>query len=225
MVIPSRHALIINFSNYDGKTDFPDVGILKPLPSTENDGKEMSGFLASKCGFKVMKADDSLEVEEVEKRFEKLMGLAKSARDLLSKAIFFVYYSGHGIYVNGETHGLSIDGKRINLDRRIRELARQANIYVVSFFDCCRIVVSEKSGTEIDTTPTFGQMVSIYASPPNAPAVIVEKPNGLSLITEKFLDHMKTNGHKPFPSCLKNWTSLQQKAEMNVKTTMDIQRK
>jgi len=53
-------------------------------------------------------------------------------------SLLFVYYSGHGIDLNGQVVGIDIDGQYISLETFVYEIACKKNTTVIAFFDCCR---------------------------------------------------------------------------------------
>lgn len=50
---------------------------------------------------------------------EEFLSIAKNCADLHANALFFIYYSGHGVMHGGETVGQAVDGSPIFLERYV----------------------------------------------------------------------------------------------------------
>ena len=50
-----------------------------------------------------------------------------------------VYYSGHGVTVDGDAHMIASDGTRINFEEFVRGLSSIANLFILAMFDACRV--------------------------------------------------------------------------------------
>jgi len=127
-----RIAIVITMSNYcNGMT---------ALPTSKNDGDEFTKFLEG-CKFTVKRIHDE-DVAKIDMEFLSLdssLGVAKQGQ----KKAAFIYYSGHGLLVDGVTVGISIFGNRFSLEQNIRKMSTRVNCLVIGFFDCCRDIPQE----------------------------------------------------------------------------------
>jgi hypothetical protein len=52
--------------------------------------------------------------------------------------LYFIYYTGHGININGRTFGVDKDGDYFPIEDFVNKAAVYKNTTVIGFFDCCR---------------------------------------------------------------------------------------
>lgn len=91
--------------------------------------------------------------QDVDKVFNsEFLSAAKQASDFASHALFFIYYSGHGVNRDGETLGIAVDGSIIHLEQYVAQLSARANTFTVALFDCCR-VNEIKKGSGMNEAP------------------------------------------------------------------------
>jgi len=156
----------------------------------------MKKFLENECEFKeVFKVSDGNH-STVMASYDKLINVAKCLSLLDSRALFFIYYSGHGTLQGGDTFGHTVYGEPFNLDKMARRLATNANSYVISMFDCCREVVPDiesKGGKGATSEPPTrdGQLYIIYGAAPGVRA-IADRGELLSKCTDAFLSHIRS---------------------------------
>ena len=55
-----------------------------------------------------------------------------------SHRLYFIYYSGHGRLINGETCGIDKIGNNIKLEEFVLKISLNRNATVIAFLDCCR---------------------------------------------------------------------------------------
>ncbi len=79
-------------------------------------------------------------LSEVALKVEQLSSLAKEISSFNAYSLFFIYYSGHGASVGGETYGFSCKGDElIPVESYCKSLAQNENTNVTGFIDCCRL--------------------------------------------------------------------------------------
>ena len=102
-------ALFIGSSAYQDAT--------KVLPQTKLDIKAMHRFFQDHMeDFQSSYMLDKSK-EQIEKIFKReFISCAEQAKDYKAHALFFIYYSGHGVLNGGETFGIAVDDSRICLD-------------------------------------------------------------------------------------------------------------
>ena len=130
--------------------------------------------------------------DEIDAKFnEEFLAPGKLAVDFKSYALFFIYYSGHGVMNGNKTVGIAFDDSRIELDLYIQQLSKRANTFTIAFLDCCRVFEKNKG----DDVPLFkfnetqhAQSYIIYAAAQGDPAISIE--GSLSKATASFLMHM-----------------------------------
>ena len=115
--------------------------------------------------------------------------------------VLFIYYSGHGLIVNGMTVGNTVNGTQFDLEIRIRKLALYTNVFVISLLDCCREaqnqpVITKGSGNENIPEILPGQIVIIHAVGPTKKAVArVSVGSGSQVCCcSKFISHSFCEG-------------------------------
>jgi len=132
--------------------------------------------------------------------------LADNLADLDRKALFVIYYSGHGTCCSGHTYAHTVTSEEINLDLHVQKLASRANSYVIGFFDCCRNIIEKKglSSQSVKAPKTNGQLYVIYGTPLGHAALDI-KNDELSKATKSFLEHLNGKQDVMFPSSLMDW--------------------
>jgi len=122
------------------------------------------------------------------------------------KAALYVYYSGHGLLVDGMTVACTVSGERFPIESKIRNLSTRPNCLVLSFFDCCLEIppISEKGPKTVEEK-TYGQLHIIHAVAPGKSAITRSDSNGLSEVTKEFLSFMEKTS-MTFPANISAWT-------------------
>jgi len=214
-----KFGLIITCSDYQAQSKLPS------LPMCEEDGDAVKSFLRRDCGFdsRDIKVSRDQSKEEIKHEVELIESTASGA-GRLGKALVFVYYSGHGNLMHGDTFGRTVTGEWFNLDQISRSLAKHTNVYVISFFDCSREVDREhsiipKGDGFIDVR---GQFYTIYAAPPKKQAAADLKQT-MSPTTQKFLKHMRSNPKAEFRRHMMTWSEKLNEVEITEKTQLFIQ--
>jgi len=212
-----RYALIITCATYESTTKW------KPLTTPSKDGKAMYDYLEDHCHFDEVDKKQDKPKKMIEKSFDDLLSTAQNLAEMERKMLFFVYYSGHGTFERGETHGHTIYDEPFNLDGFVQKLACQANAYVIAFFDCCREIVEHKGLSDPPKNePTNGQMFTIYSSAPKQSAIAVQE-GALSVATGLILEALKDKAEFNFPSSLNNWEGLSKsRVEVRKKSHLDV---
>jgi len=192
-----KRAMVIISSDYDNSTSWPQ------LKHAKKDGQSMRNFLEER-GFEV-EFFLNKEKEKIENEFKNKMILADNLADLDRKALFVVYYSGHGTFCDGHTFAHTITGEEINLDLHVKKLAARANSYVIGFFDCCRQIIEKKGlPSQSEGAPSNGQLYVIYGAAPGKAALAVQNDE-LSKATKMFMEHLKGKRDVTFPTSLMDW--------------------
>src|SRR4051794_35262219 len=95
----------------------------KPLLSSTNDGDEITKYLES-CSFKVTKLQDISNTQKIEDSFSQIEQIFSENRKnhQNTKITVFVYYSGHGILIDGHTVGVTVSGIEFPLEEKVRQL-------------------------------------------------------------------------------------------------------
>jgi hypothetical protein len=99
----------------------------------------MKGFLEG-IGFLVEMTIDEWRLN-IKSKYKKLLDISKSQKKKTNKdqrALFFVYYSGHG-YVNTTTYGVNKFKENIPIEKWLRRIAMYPNTYTIGLFDCIRM--------------------------------------------------------------------------------------
>jgi len=175
------------------------------LPCTMNDGSKVVNFLINHCNFKPKNIESiqNITKEKVVEAFGRLFATARNlTKGELKSALFFIYYSGHGAIEYVHTMGVDVTGEFFKLEETVRQLAHNANTYVISLFDCCREFIPKSYEKK---EPILGQLAIIFATTPKGQAQAALDQNGLSPVTEHFLNHMETVKEHHFPDCLVGW--------------------
>ena len=132
-------------------------------------------------GFQTNVLHDIVDNSEIEKKFDELIQVAKPLLHSKKKAIFFVYYSGHGSLIDGMTVGHTVIDQQIDIEKRVRKLAAYPNTYVIALFDCCREIGNlQAKGLSEKPEKVAGQLFVIHAVGPTKKAIT--KTTGLSLV-------------------------------------------
>jgi len=205
-----KQAIVISFSDY---TDWPQ------LKHAKKDGLSMRNFLEER-GFEVECFLNKGKVE-IEKELEKNIILADNLVRFDGKALFVVYYSGHGTFCDGDTYARTIAGEEINLDHYVQKLASRANTYVIGFFDCCRKIIEKKGAPQSKDGPSTGQLCTIYGAAPGKPALAVTSDE-LSQATKLFMEHMTGKTDVAFPSCLKDWRAKSEGIQLVDQANLEV---
>jgi len=213
-----KHALIITMSDY--------VGNFAPLPTSQNDGKEIMSFLQGN-GFTTEWIHNSEDGKKIEDQFEQLISKARQLGNSNQRGLFFVYYSGHGSIIDGLTVGHTTHNFDVPLEARVRKLTIYANSYVVAFFDCCREVtgtpISTKGGPiEAVAQKLAGQLCIVHAVAPTKKAVTVRSQTGVSEVTQSFLSVLR-QAKQTFPSCIQQWAKGHRTVELIDKCPFEVQ--
>jgi len=170
---------------------------------------------------------DQEELNDINAQFNNLIEIAKTCASQKKKVAFFIYYSGHGLIVDGMTVGNTTLGIRVPLEANLRKLAIRPNSYVISLLDCCREVqrtpvVTKGQG---DSVPEkiAGQYCIIHAVGPSKSAVAVRKSvKDLSEVTKDFLQVMNS-AKLTFPACLQQWAKAHATVELVDKCSYELQ--
>ena len=138
------------------------------MHATTNDGINIKEFLEKDCGFTQIQwfKDEDACNANIQDAFD---NNAKGKQ----KALYFVYYSGHGALVDGMTVGYTNSEEVIELERNVRRLALYCNSYVIALFDCCRHIHLQTRGGQADDplSKLEGQLYMIHAVAPGKSAV------------------------------------------------------
>jgi len=126
------------------------------------------------------------------------------------KTAVFIYYSGHGLLVDGFTDGVTISGQEFPLEEKIRKLSLYPNSLVMSLLDCCREIPAKN--VKGNMQQTVGQLHLLHAVGPGKAATTRPELDYLSEFTAEFLQKMK-QALDPYPTCLKSWLRYHKKAE------------
>ena len=124
--------------------------------------------------------------------------------------VVFLYYSGHGIMVDGELYIICSNGSPVNIDRFIKASSLGKHIKYIALLDCCREaaqVGSAHKGAAADTAGEYnqqGERFVIYSSEARDRAV--STPEG-SLVTNSFLRQIVVECEKnnDFRAALSSW--------------------
>eukprot|EP01125_Pyxidicula_operculata_P008948 TRINITY_DN2956_c0_g1_i1.p1 TRINITY_DN2956_c0_g1~~TRINITY_DN2956_c0_g1_i1.p1 ORF type:complete len:475 (+),score=124.50 TRINITY_DN2956_c0_g1_i1:7-1431(+) len=186
-----KEAIVITTSSYTQQSGFAQ------LTSPKNDGREIKKFLSG-CGFDVNLIQDRA-TNRIEKAFNEIKDDAKKLEKFGKKALYYLYYSGHGTLLDGTTRGHDIDGAVVDIEKWARDLSAYPNTYVIAFFDCCRQLVQHK-GLSSETTkePLHGQIHMVFSSSPSQLSLAVTGST-LSKATEKYLSIMKNGAKLSYP--------------------------
>ena len=151
----------------------------------------MRNFL-EKCGFKVFCSIDD-DLKTITSWYEQLQEIAKNCGIFNQKAIFFVYYSGHGTIERGETFGHTVKHEVIPIDKYIAELFTHVNTFTFGFFDCCRVEEISKGIPPANVNkPINGQYFILYSSEKDQPA-LAQGSEDMSMVTKSFLEFAQKN--------------------------------
>jgi len=175
----------------------------------------MAKFLAEECKFKVTKMQEINDENNIETQFNSINETLKENKSNNKKTAVFIYYSGHGLLVDGFTNGITKNGIWFPLEEKARKMSLFKNSLVMCLFDCCRQIPPKKEkGIPDDTT---GQLHILHAVGPGKSAITRAEVHGLSEFTEEFLQIMN-KAKDPYPKCLKSWLKYHKKAEPIDKT-------
>ena len=158
---------------------------LGKLLTTTNDGKHVREFLEDECRFPQPQwFREESSSEEIQAVFDKMIKNASRRSKENQKALYFVYYSGHGALIDGKTVGYTNSEEVIELETNVRKLALFPNSYVVALFDCCRDIHQQTRGGQVeDPLPRYpGQLYIIHAVAPGKKAVSVKSAYGIAQV-------------------------------------------
>jgi len=191
-------------------------GGLPKLPTSKNDGDEFEKFL-KRCNFKVTRIHDE-NANNVIDEFSAIDNLLENAKGDSTKSIqqtkiaVFIYYSGHGFLINGQTVGVTISGDRFSLEENVRKMSTRTNCLLMGLFDCCREIPNEGTKGAVQAK-TRGRLILIYAVGPGKSATTRTDPTGMSKVTRDFLKVMDSSVG-PFPECIESWRWSYQTVEL-----------
>jgi len=206
-VAHERLALIITNSQYNHST-------LSHLTTSTNDGNAIKMFLSKICQFNIVAhLQESTNPEEINAQFV-LLGdtIAKNSKNDKKTAVF-VYYSGHGLLVDGFTVGCTLDGQEFPLENAVRKLGTRGNSMVISLLDCCRQIPPKETRRVTVMEKTDGQHFIIFAVGPAKSAIYRPDVNGLAEVTKDFLEMMQTTTYS-FPSNVLRWAKFHKTVEI-----------
>src|SRR5690606_12743934 len=103
----------------------------RPLLNTKKDGKVMQEFLEANNFEMTWIVDDESGVK-INEKFEEFNSVARKLGKTKEKALFFVYYSGHGSIMDGMTDAHTTRDVRIPIEKQVRKLALFPNTFVIS---------------------------------------------------------------------------------------------
>jgi len=129
-----------------------------------------------------------------------------------TKVAAFIYYSGHGFLVNGQTVGVTVSGDRFSLEEKLRKMSTRTNCLLMGLFDCCREIPNEGTKGAVQAK-TRGRLILIYAVGPGESATTRTDPTGMSKVTRDFLKVMDSSVG-PFPECIESWRWSYQTVEL-----------
>jgi len=193
---------------------------------TNKDGEQVEAWLITQ-GFQVNRLQEvnAKQVEEAYGKLEQDVAKYQPAH----KILVFVYYSGRGGLYGSDTVGYGVDACRFNLSNKIRRIRAHENVFIISFLDCSRVVVtdaeaadgvtlSQKSSAS-EPSPdklTLGSAATIFAAAPKREAIArASAENHQSLATSSFLEHVqRLPSGAMFPQCIMNWRALSAYAEL-----------
>jgi len=147
-----------------------DYDSMSKLVTSTNDGDEVSKFLMER-GFSITRIhdEDYAKITDAFSDLDKKLANAKN----IGKTVAFIYFSGHGVIVNGQTVGISVSGNRFQLEEKIRNMSLRSNCLVIGFLDCCREIVPEFQKGSVPNI-IKGQLFLIYAVGPGKSAITEE---------------------------------------------------
>jgi len=181
---------------------------LSNLDSVGTDIKKMEAFLTEQANFEDANLERFIDkdVDTLKARFEDLRKWAKGLTHNLDaneekkpsemkKGLLFIYYSGHGMIMDGVTNVVCGDGSFFPLPALIHCANRKSphglglsvypNLMVVVFMDCCRVFPKAAA----DPEPVGGQYYIYYAVAVGTPASAGSKdPGSMSLFSKGLLD-------------------------------------
>ena len=129
-------ALFIGCSDYKGK--------IKPLIGPKEDVKAVMTLFEDHMDYFERSRKLNQTTGQINELFKNdFLSAAKNAKRYESTALFFIYYSGHGVMNGSQTEGISIDGSRIPLDQYVKELSSYENTFTLALFDCCRDILNK----------------------------------------------------------------------------------
>jgi len=123
-----KQALVIGQSHYSS-------GIGLPSLDSQNDIKLMENFFQS-TGFTVTSQEDISE-EMFTNKMNAFLNYRKQTKQ--SKHLLFVYYSGHGVVIDGLVCGVTSSGLPFPLEQSLRNLSLYPNTTVFALLDCSRV--------------------------------------------------------------------------------------
>jgi len=168
----------------------------------------MEAFLTEQANFDDANVEKLVDKEDsvLKEKFDELRKWAKSLTyDLekneernpadLKKGLLVIYYSGHGMIMDGITNIVTPSGAYFPLPLLIHCANKKApcgiglsvysNVMVVVFMDCCRVLPKAAS----DPEPVSGQYIIYYAVEVGTPASAGSKePGSTSAFTKGLLD-------------------------------------
>jgi len=169
----------------------------------------MSKFL-EECTFEVKRYEELSNEIEIQNAFSLIDKILRKNKNTDKKTAVVIYYSGHGLLVDGFTVGVTISGQEFPLEENARNLSLYPNSLVMAIFDCCRLKPAKIVKGNIERT--VGQLHLLHAVGPGKAALTRPEVNCLSEFTEEFLHKMK-QAQDPYPTCLKSWLKYHKKAE------------
>jgi len=180
-----------------------DYDSMSKLVTSTNDGDEVSKFLMER-GFSITRIhdEDYAKITDAFSDLDKKLANAKN----IGKTVAFIYFSGHGVIVNGQTVGISVPGNRFQLEEKIRNMSLRSNCLVIGFLDCCREIVPEFQKGSVPNI-TKGHLFLIYAVGPGKYTVTKNHKDKLSEVTNDLLNVLRTSV-MPFPDCVESWANF-----------------
>ncbi len=188
----NRVALVMGVQNYVS---------VSPLRNSLNDAHDMAAVLKSK-NFQVIELYDPRTKRDIQDAIRKYFDLLQSK----ANAIGMVYYSGHGMQVDGSnylipTHAdpkikADLDDQFLNIDYMMQAIEQVGNSLNICVLDACRnnpfrsFSRSAEKGLSMVNTPRGSYIV--YATKPGSVASDGTGRNGL--FTSKLLKYINAEG-------------------------------
>jgi len=197
-------------SQYDAASGF------KPLLTSTNDGNAFKTFLENNH-FEIPPERHVTEAKDpaiIMAQFEAITKILVENYKSKRKTAVYIYYSGHGLLVDGCTVGCSITGEKFPLEESIRRLVTRTNCLVLGFLDCCRQIPPKGTKGKLVDEKTEGQLYLIHAVGPGKSATTrSDDVNGLSDVTKDFLALMKKS-NLTFPASIATWHKYHKTVEV-----------
>ena len=192
-----KKALVITMHKYTGVN-------FKYLESSVADQAAMLGFLQNSCSDFQIEAIHDGTAAAVSSKIDEFILHAKLFNEGQGnkKALFFLYYSGHGTMVNNACCGVAPNGDVFELESKLGQLSNDS-VYAIAMLQCSRVESQKYTNFEASAIDSTGNFYMIYTAPPGSHSVSSAKGNA-SQATLSFIEKMKCTD-LDFPECLYDW--------------------